>query len=244
MSNEVTRASRGRLPMPPSQKSVWMCLADHANDEGVAWPSIPTISNWTSLGQQTVIDAMKVLEAAAWLRVQRKAGSCNHIYLNLEKLRAHADPSGSRTGPGSGPVREPDHPQSAIRTTPVREPDPTRPAAGPKASEKHQGSISKAGERAAPKRRIPDRWEPNQQLREWALQKQPALDLAAVVERFRDYHISRGEPRASWDASFRTWVSNESRFGAAPRGHRRGVGHSNLASQDFREGVNADGTLV
>lgn len=243
MSNEVTRASRGRLPMSPAQKSVWMCLADHCNDEGLAWPSIPAISDWTSLGQTAVIEAMKAMEAADWIEVERAAGRHNRIRMNLEKLKACADPSATRTGPGAGPVREPDHPPSAIRTTPVREPDPTGPAAGPEASRKHQRSTSKAGERAAPKRRIPDHWEPDQRLRDWALQKQPELDLAAVVERFRDYHLSRGEARASWDASFRTWVSNESRFGTAPRVHRR-ASPRHLASQNFREGVNADGTLV
>lgn len=40
-------------------------------------------------------------------------------------------------------------------------------------------------------------------------------DLPAVVEHFRDYHLSRGSLMADWRAAWRTWCRNQVRFGQA-----------------------------
>lgn len=142
MSNAVTNACRP-LVMSPAQKAVLMCLADRANDEGEAWPSVPWICEWTCLGRTAAIEAVKWLEAAGLVRVHRASGKNNRVTLLLDAIGAF-NPSASRTGSGAGPVRQPDPHPSASRTGVVREPDGSSPPAGPDTSI-HQIDTSKTG---------------------------------------------------------------------------------------------------
>ncbi|MEY0596002.1 helix-turn-helix domain-containing protein [Providencia manganoxydans] len=65
-------------------------LADFSNDEGVCWPSVPTIARQIGAGESTVRTAIKELEKNGWLsREKRRKGNRNasNIYqLNVEKL--------------------------------------------------------------------------------------------------------------------------------------------------------------
>lgn len=69
-------------------------LADFSNDEGVCWPSVPTIARQIGAGESTVRTAIKDLENDGWLsREKRRKGNRNasNIYqLNVEKLASAA----------------------------------------------------------------------------------------------------------------------------------------------------------
>lgn len=62
------------LEMPPTQKSVLISLADNANDQGVCWPSIPTISRRTCFSERAVQNAIKWLERYRLLKADRSNG--------------------------------------------------------------------------------------------------------------------------------------------------------------------------
>lgn len=62
------------LEMPPTQKSVLISLADNANDQGVCWPSIPTISRRTCFSERAVQNAIKWLECYRLLKADRSNG--------------------------------------------------------------------------------------------------------------------------------------------------------------------------
>ncbi|WP_303678300.1 helix-turn-helix domain-containing protein [Ralstonia mannitolilytica] len=62
------------LQMPPTPKAVLISLADNANDQGVCWPSIPTICKRTCFSERAVRDAIKWLEEAHALRADRSTG--------------------------------------------------------------------------------------------------------------------------------------------------------------------------
>ncbi|MCW5643092.1 MAG: helix-turn-helix domain-containing protein [Rhodoferax sp.] len=128
MSNDVTNLCRA-LAMSPAQKAVLVCLADYANHEGEAWPSVAAICSWTCLSRSAVIDARNFLEKAGYFSTVRETGKNTRIVFDLARL-ASLNQSASRTSPDAGPVREPDYYPSASRTTPVRELDGTRPGAG------------------------------------------------------------------------------------------------------------------
>lgn len=69
--------------------------------------------------------------------------------------------------------------------------------------------------------RLPDNWQPSDELHDWARNTRPDLDIELVVEKFRDFwHAKAGKDglKASWDSAFRTWVRNES----APAGRANG----------------------
>lgn len=141
MSNAVTTLCKP-LRVTPAQKAVVMCLADYADDTGLAWPSVPKIGDWTCLQRTAVIEALKALEGLGLVSIDRRSGVNNRCRINVEKVVENVESypqkqknhSAARTRPANGPVRETDEDPSGKRTPPVRETYQTRPANGPKPS--------------------------------------------------------------------------------------------------------------
>lgn len=73
MSYDVMKACRP-LQMPSSPKAVLMALADYADEVGAAWPSIPTLCEYTCLSERTVHAAIKWLEQAKVVTADRSNG--------------------------------------------------------------------------------------------------------------------------------------------------------------------------
>ena len=65
------------LPMPPTPKAVLISLADQANDQGVCWPSIDTITTRTCFGERAVRNAIRWLETAGLVKVEIGAMKAN-----------------------------------------------------------------------------------------------------------------------------------------------------------------------
>lgn len=116
-----------RLKMPGVAKNVLMQLAEIANDQGYAFPSIDTLCMRTCWGRTAVIEALKYLEEQKVLWPDKTSGRNTKYWITPanwtgerfpEKL---ADQYASRTGPPPGLVRQT---------------DPTRPPAGPDPSAK------------------------------------------------------------------------------------------------------------
>jgi len=72
---------------------------------------------------------------------------------------------------------------------------------------------------AKPKReqtgsRLPDDWQPDDQLVTWAKSERPDLNIATQAESFRDYwHGQPGQKgrKSDWPATFRNWIRNARR---------------------------------
>ncbi|UPL20211.1 helix-turn-helix domain-containing protein [Alcaligenes faecalis] len=60
--------------MTPAQKAVLISLADNANDQGVCWPSVESISARTCLSERSVQNAIKWLIDAGALQAQQRQG--------------------------------------------------------------------------------------------------------------------------------------------------------------------------
>jgi hypothetical protein len=246
MSNDVMRAFR-TLQMPPSPKATGMCLADSASDGGSVWEdmSVALICRWTCLSKDSVLRSLKWLEDHGLLRVVRRDGRRHEMALDLSAIesmnqsqRATGDQSHHATAATSRtvqPVAPCDETGSTMQPEPVAPCDPI--------TKEPSYQETKRDQRSAPKRRITGDWQPDGKLKAWAQQVQPEIDLAKVVENFRDYHLGKGEARASWDASFRTWIRNEITFAAKPRPARRPTSHSGFDKLDYRQGIGPNGEL-
>lgn len=107
-----------------TEKLILVALADHSNDQGACWPSISRLARRCHLARSSVFDAIKGLKSRGIIEVKVTPGRGSTYTLNRSAMR---------TGPGGGPVRQPDptspprgpHP-SGRRTGPVRQPDPNR----------------------------------------------------------------------------------------------------------------------
>ncbi len=157
MSNDVTNAMR-KWQGPPSQKAVLMSLCDGAAEDGLVpdWRSpVAALCEWTCLGRTAVIEALKALQAAGAITIERSFGRTNRIRVLFEASVDASNQSATQTGTPAEPVRETDRHQFGKRTTPVRETDGTSPAGGPltpihQEHQQHQGEKSPR-KRSAPK---------------------------------------------------------------------------------------------
>jgi len=61
-------------------------------------------------------------------------------------------------------------------------------------------------------------WQPRPETQMLLKEKYRDLDHNSQVENFRDYYISKGEKRADWDASLRTWMKKASEWQKPAKG--------------------------
>ena len=69
--------------------------------------------------------------------------------------------------------------------------------------------------------KLPEGWEPSEDIKAWARQERPDLDMDRTLAAFRDYW--RAQPgakgrKADWPATFRNWVRNEKRLPGSTTG--------------------------
>lgn len=55
----------------------------------------------------------------------------------------------------------------------------------------------------------------DQEMREWAEQKVPVVNIEAETEKFVDHHLATGKVMLSWTAAWRTWMRNAVTFRGA-----------------------------
>jgi hypothetical protein len=111
------------IDIPSTQKFVLISLADNANDNGICWPSIPTICRRTSLHRATVLRAIAWLTEHGYLAVNRETGRHNSYRIAVGSF---PQPVAERDGSQSATSRtERPHP-SQKATTPVAQSDPNR----------------------------------------------------------------------------------------------------------------------
>ncbi|WP_278438352.1 helix-turn-helix domain-containing protein [Pseudomonas oryzihabitans] len=107
----------------PAQKSVLISLADNANDEGVCWPSLATVSMRTCLSERAVRDALRGLEGACLLVSHQRLGRSTYYTVTPAAAapRREMPPAPSAPHPGGKcpPPRQelPDTPADAAPRT-------------------------------------------------------------------------------------------------------------------------------
>lgn len=83
-----------------SDKLVMLCLADHADDQGICWPSIDTISRKSGVSATTVKSTLKKLESGNWIAKKNRFKTAetgrlvranNQYQLNVYQLKKTAD---------------------------------------------------------------------------------------------------------------------------------------------------------
>lgn len=174
-------------------------LADQANDAGVCWPSVGTLSKRTCYQERACQKALAQLEVLGHITKVERAGRSTIFHLHpggqeLSTTPAPYAPLGVHHVRGRGA-------RGAPRT--VIEPSLKEKAGAPR-------------ERGA---RLPADWKPTEQQTEWAAQARPDLDLQLTADRFRDYwHGVAGAKgvKLDWPATWRNWVRGEKRANGTP----------------------------
>lgn len=101
------------------RKLILLALADNANDEGICWPSIPTIARRCSCSDRTVQINLQEMEDDGWIRVRKRVGNSTVYELTI--------PMPGAGGEGSSPVK-----QLHQSPPPIGEPKPSSQPPKPK----------------------------------------------------------------------------------------------------------------
>ncbi|PVY81076.1 helix-turn-helix protein [Cupriavidus alkaliphilus] len=143
--------------MSIAQKAVLISLADNANDQGVCWPSIPTISKRVCASERAVQNAIKWLEAAQVVTANRSNGRHTSYTVTPAAYSPPQEihPRTTCTGAGDSPAQEMHHTPAADAGVPpqeVRQPPhqvPSNRKEPPKEpSGNRQGAPAKSGKAA------------------------------------------------------------------------------------------------
>lgn len=85
-----------------SKLNILLCLADHANDDGVCWPSIARIARRSRIDRSNVMDHIKALVKDGYLKIERRNGTSNVYTVSVKRGSGGVTTSGGSTTPTSG----------------------------------------------------------------------------------------------------------------------------------------------
>ena len=170
---------------PPTDKLVFLALADCANDEGLAWPSIATIARKSGVSERTVQRSIRLAEKAGLIRREEVKGKGCKYWFNP---RHSVTPD--KVAPVTNEALTPDtvspKPSRTIikKNIPPHEiPDDWEPQPF------GAGTTSK---------KIVDGWPPG--------------ELEFQADKFRSNHGSKNNRFADWQKAWSTWVLNSREF--------------------------------
>lgn len=116
--------------------SVWIWIADHSNEKGVAWPGMALLAKETGLDRSSVIRAVGKLERAGYVEVLQRGGlgrsnTYRLTYKGWESERGGTDAGGTDAGSTGATADAPVHQQGGIGASPSVAPMPPYPSHEP-----------------------------------------------------------------------------------------------------------------
>lgn len=92
LTNRVWEHSKARL----GAKLVLLCLADHADENGVAFPSVKRIADRTDMSERAVQSSITILEILGELKIRKNEGPRG---VNIYVISVNSTPAESATPP-------------------------------------------------------------------------------------------------------------------------------------------------
>ena len=86
------------LTLKPGRKLTLAVLAEHADENGICWPSQALLSVRTSMSARKVRDHLRGLESEEWLITQVRQGPrfVNRYLLNVQQIKSNAEATKNR----------------------------------------------------------------------------------------------------------------------------------------------------
>ena len=174
--------------LPTRDKFVLLMLANYADENGMAWPSVSKLCDMTGMSRHTVIDAVKSLEKNALIKAARQTHQGvnlpNRYELQFAPVVQHLH----------HPVVQELHGGSAaVAPEPIIEPIIyNNPLLIPPKEKMARGS------------RLPQDWSPSTEDHSFA----DRLGILDEVDKFRDHwHSQPGQKgtKVDWSATWRNW---------------------------------------
>jgi hypothetical protein len=188
------------MELPAKDKLVLLALADCANDEGLAWPSIATLARKCGCDQRTIQRNLRDLEKRGLFAREEVIGKgCRYVF----------DPRQIATRGKSSPVTK------TTKTPGKLPPKPSRtvikPKEGARAHELPLGWVPKPFGPKTKSRGVVDGWPPG--------------EFETQLEHFTAHPRSRGSKFKDWQDAWSTWVLNYRKFNRGSQNGRAATNH-------------------
>lgn len=240
----VAKAKKTRLHGDSTAKLLLIVLADYANDEGMAWPSVKTMAEETEKSERSIQLLLRKLEQMRLIRkgdqklvAKYAKGRRPTVYklfptakksetpmdATVERGETHFTPETGCTGEtGFTPRVQPTSPHGCNPLHPTGETHfvsgvkPTSPKPSQEPSIEPSRESTRASKTDTTRLQALANLTPDQSHRQLA--DEIGLDLDAELAKFRDHAIAGGHLPADPAAAFRNWLR---------RGRELGLGNTN-----------------
>lgn len=192
----------------PYDKLVLLALAHHHNRKtGECYPSVRTIAADTGMKDSGIRAALKRLASNG---VIQAFGSTSSRRFNLNISTPLSDNGDNKSASLFNNEEQKATPLPG-GATPLS--DNANSVVGQRQTGKEHGKIrGDAGARRKRPRAITETWQPSAKAIAFAEREYPEIAWQSELQRFRNHYLSKGEPRANWDASFRNWIIKAAEF--------------------------------
>lgn len=240
----VAKAKKTRLHGDSTAKLLLIVLADYANDEGMAWPSVKTMAEETEKSERSIQLLLRKLEQMRLIRkgdqklvAKYAKGRRPTVYklfptakksetpvnATVERGETHFTPETGCTGEtGFTPRVQPTSPEGCNPLHPTGETHfvsgvkPTSPKPSQEPSIEPSRESTRANKTDTTRLQALANLTPDQSHRQLA--DEIGLDLETELAKFRDHAIAGGHLPADPAAAFRNWLR---------RGRELGLGNTN-----------------
>ena len=231
MSFDVTKYVWKHSPHNGSELLMLLAIADHANDEGVAWPSIPTLAERCRVGKRMAIYILQKLERAGSIAIEQGRGRGNSsVYtVNMEKgaICCTLSTKGAMHCTNSeekvqsvAPITEEkvqsvaqkgamhctrilrDPTEQDLRALSIENSAPQTSDEIPPAKQSDVPQEKPAKARGS--RFVPSTWIVTDELRKWASEAAPGVNIDYQTSMFVDHEFA--QPYTHWDQAWKNWI--------------------------------------
>lgn len=193
-----------------------LAIADFADDDGNAYPSVPTLAAKCRMKLRNANYILAALQASGELEVRKNEGphGTNRYRVVLsDPLQRIAPPLHS-----TAPLQPAAPLQRSARTPAMQCTKPLQRIADEPSLNRQEPVVVRAARSATTGAsrdrgtRLPDDWTLPAEWRNWAAQQRPDLDPGVTADAFADYwHAQPGVKgrKVDWLATWRNWVRNQ-----------------------------------
>lgn len=243
MSIKVMNAVFDRYPNGGGEMLLALALADHASDDGSrVYPSIKGLAEKTRQSERSVQYQLRRMQDAGWLILVNAGNGGRRMHseyrISLAWIKGEEiapfpngaidDQKGANDdSKGCNPRQERVQPIAPVNNSYRTVIEPS-------------GTVIGADAPKAPSARatiLPTGFMPNETAEQMA--RDLGLDLADEQAAFEDHHVAKGTTFKDWQAGFRTWLRNSSKFRQAPRvaGQRAAAAPKSFAEAEREAGM-------
>jgi DNA-binding transcriptional ArsR family regulator len=183
------------VTVPPGPKLVLLALADRANsDTGLCIPGQKLLAKHCSMSVRTVQRHLQTLEEAGLIRRETRMRGEGR---GRTSDRYYLSDQGDKTGP----MRQNTTTNATIQ-------DDQHDAIGVAEPEGNQKGTFRKQQNTS----MTESWQPKADNWQAIISRHSDLDCQTELDNFRDHWIGKGERRADWNASLRTWMRNADKW--------------------------------